>query len=67
MFIAVIGGLGTWLGLSLVAAMAQGYIRGMGGMGTVLLSYQPWKSVIQIVCWFAAAWAGLSVFDGMNG
>ncbi|WP_143078009.1 hypothetical protein [Devosia psychrophila] len=67
MFIAVIAGLGTWLGLSLVAAVAQGIGRGMGNLGRLLFGLQPWKGVIQVVCWFAAAWAGFSVFDAMGG
>ena len=67
MFIAGLAGLGTWLGRSVVLAFAQGYVRGMGGIGTVLLTYQPWKLIIRVGCWFGAAWAGLSVFDGMGG
>ncbi|MHA6730004.1 hypothetical protein [Devosia sp. A369] len=66
-FIAVIAGLGTWLGLSLVFAFAQGYLRGMGNLGRLLLSLQPYKIIVQVICWFAAVWAGLSIFTSLNG
>jgi len=66
-FVAVIAGLATWFVVSIVLAVAQGYLRGMGGMATVVLTYQPYKIVIQVVCWVAAIWAGFSVFDRMDG
>lgn len=65
--VAAISGIGAFLVvntfLGIVRAIASGSIPAIG----VILHFSPLALPIRCAGWFAAVWAGLSVFDAMGG
>lgn len=64
--IAVLAGLGTFIGLNVVLAFAYGMACGASQFLNMLLRFSWLAWPIKIVCWFGTAWLGMSVFDSTN-
>lgn len=67
MFLAIIAGLGTFIGANVLLATIHAIARGSSQFMNMLLGYSYFALPIKVVGWFAAAWAGMSVFDAMGG
>jgi hypothetical protein len=65
MFIAVLAGLGTFIGLNILLAFAFGLACGASQFLNMLLRFSWLAWPIKVVCWFATAWIGMSVFDAI--
>lgn len=63
--LAVIAGLGTFIGLNAVLTVGYGIACGISQLLNALLrfSYVGW--VIKCVAWFGCAWAGMSVWEAV--
>lgn len=66
-FLAVLSGLGTLFGLTVLISFVMGLAKANSQLALVLIDYSPFGWVIKCVCWFGAGWAGMSVFSAMVG
>lgn len=64
--VSVIAGLATFIGTNVVLAFAYGIACGMSQALHVLLRFSFLAWPIKITAWLGAAWAGMSVWDGLQ-
>lgn len=63
--IAVLAGIGTFIGLNIVLAFTYGIACAASQFLTMLLRFSWLAWPIKIACYFGTAWAGMSVFDAV--
>lgn len=64
--VALLAGLATFISINVVLAFAYGLACASSQAMLVLLRFSYFAWPIKIACWFGAAWAGMSVWEGMR-
>jgi len=64
--LALLAGLATFIGPNVVLAFAHGAACASRQALLAMLRFSPLAWPIKITAWFRAAWAGMSVFEGMG-
>lgn len=64
--IAVVAGLGTFVGVNLMLAFAYGMACAASPFLNMLLRFSVLAWPIKVACWFGTAWLGMSVFDAIS-
>ncbi|GEM_PF-2392307 len=63
--LAVITGLGTLIGLNVIAMTLYGIACGTSQFMTMLLRFSYFAWPIKLVTWFGCVWAALSVWEAL--
>lgn len=66
-FVAALAGIATVIGVNFVIALFKATASGVSPFLNMLFRFSYLAMPIKIVGWFAAVWAGFSVFDAMGG
>lgn len=67
MVMAIIAGLGVFIGANILLSMVYAIARGSSQFMNMLLGYSYLALPIKVIGWFGTAWLGMSVFDAMGG